>query len=87
MLLSLNFELYFYVPRNPLDDSRFKIRPEQMNRRGIYKDIVGSVKGWTDYQLRPNFLIAMAVVCFSFFLIIFFFSSSFFFIFSKYITN
>lgn len=29
--------------------------------RGVYKDTVGSLAGWSDYQLRPNFLVAMAV--------------------------
>jgi glycogen debranching enzyme len=32
-----------------------------INRRGMYKDTVGSSGGWPDYQLRPNFLVAMAV--------------------------
>ena len=32
-----------------------------MNRRGIYKDTYGSSNRYTDYQLRPNLCIAMAV--------------------------
>lgn len=34
-----------------------------VNRRGIYKDVYGSCseREWADYQLRPNFPIAMAV--------------------------
>ena len=34
-----------------------------MNRRGIYKDVFGSGDdhAWADYQLRPNFPIAMTV--------------------------
>jgi glycogen debranching enzyme len=37
--------------------------PSIVNRRGIYKDVIGSGPGreWSDYQLRPNFPIAMAV--------------------------
>jgi glycogen debranching enzyme len=32
-----------------------------LNRRGIYKDLYKSSHGWTDYQFRPNFAIAMVV--------------------------
>lgn len=34
-----------------------------VNRRGIYKDVFGSGPDheWSDYQLRPNFPIAMTV--------------------------
>jgi glycogen debranching enzyme len=34
-----------------------------VNRRGTYKDVYGSGAGreWSDYQLRPNFPIAMTV--------------------------
>ena len=32
-----------------------------MKRRGIYKDVYKSAHGFTDYQLRPNLCIAMAV--------------------------
>jgi len=37
--------------------------PSIVNRRGTYKDVVGSGPGreWSDYQLRPNFPIVMAV--------------------------
>jgi glycogen debranching enzyme len=37
------------------------VDPAVANGRGIYKDTVGSESGWGDYQLRPNFLVAMAV--------------------------
>ena len=56
-----SFSLRLFTPDSALDSS-FNIRREWVNRRGIYKDTVGSSSGWTDYQLRPNALVAMAVV-------------------------
>lgn len=50
-----------YVKIDPKEDHRHVIRPDHVNRRGIYKDTYGSATGWTDYQLRPNFLVAMVV--------------------------
>lgn len=32
-----------------------------MNRRGIWKDVVGATHPWTCYQLRPNVSVAMAI--------------------------
>lgn len=39
------------------------MQPAIVNRRGIYKDVYGSGAGreWSDYQLRCNFPMAMAV--------------------------
>ncbi|OTF77497.1 glycogen debranching enzyme-like protein [Euroglyphus maynei] len=48
-----NFEKYFYVSGD--------CRDQYVNRRYIYKDTYGSTIRWMDYQLRPNFLIAMAI--------------------------
>jgi glycogen debranching enzyme len=44
-------------------DTNYTITSSTVNRRGIYKDVFGSGAGreWSDYQLRPNFPIAMAV--------------------------
>ncbi len=40
----------------------FKIsRPDLINRRGIYKDVLDPEVEWTEYQLRPNFCIAMVL--------------------------
>lgn len=50
-----NFEKYFWIDETN-HQSRF------INRRNIYKDSVNSSLQWTDYQLRPNFLIAAVVV-------------------------
>ncbi len=51
-----NFHQNFFVSRD-----KFDRRPDLINKTGIYKDTVGSKLPWTDYQLRPNFPIAMAV--------------------------
>ncbi|KAH9506703.1 hypothetical protein DERF_011421 [Dermatophagoides farinae] len=48
-----NFEKHFYVSDDCSD--------QYVNRRHIYKDTFGSTICWMDYQLRPNFLIAMTV--------------------------
>ncbi len=32
----------------------YAVDPKIINKRGIYKDTVGSASGWADYQLRPN---------------------------------
>lgn len=48
-----NFEKHFFVSSDTPD--------QFVNRRGIYKDTVNSSFKWTDYQLRPNFFVAMVV--------------------------
>lgn len=54
------FEKMFYVSHNP-DDPNEK-HPELVHKRAIYKDSCGASSPWCDYQLRPNFTIAMVVV-------------------------
>lgn len=56
-----NFEKYFYIPIEPSRDDEYDIQKKMVHRRGIYKDTHGSYHVWTDYQLRPNMLIAMVV--------------------------
>jgi len=56
-----NFERCYYVPTNPKDDSQYDVNSAVVNRRGIYKDLYRSGKEYEDYQLRPNFPIAMTV--------------------------
>lgn len=56
-LIQQNFEMHFYVSTIPVTGDSTLI-----NKRGIYKDSVNATHPWTDFQLRPNFPIAMAVV-------------------------
>lgn len=56
-----NFERCYYVPRDPSADERYDVNSSIVNRRGIYKDLYRSGKEYEDYQLRPNYTIAMCV--------------------------
>ncbi|KAI7946805.1 hypothetical protein MJO29_011332 [Puccinia striiformis f. sp. tritici] len=58
-----NFEKCYWVPLDPKEDKDFIIEPKLITRRGVYKDVYGtpSDRAHADYQLRPNFPIAMAV--------------------------
>ncbi|QUC19366.1 uncharacterized protein UV8b_03607 [Ustilaginoidea virens] len=56
-----NFERCYYVPSLPGEDSQYDVNSGIVNRRGIYKDLYRSGKEYEDYQLRPNFAIAMTV--------------------------
>ncbi|KAK3990373.1 glucanotransferase domain of glycogen debranching enzyme-domain-containing protein [Cladorrhinum sp. PSN332] len=58
-LIKENFERCFFVPVKAADDSKYDVNPKVVNRRGIYKDLYRSGKEYEDYQLRPNFPIAM----------------------------
>jgi len=52
---------YSYDVTDSKEDSKYAINSSLVNRRGIYKDVVGSGPGreYSDYQLRPNFPVAM----------------------------
>lgn len=60
-LIQDNFEKCFYIPEDASEDSKYNVDPSIINRRGIYKDLYKSGKPYEDYQLRPNFAIAMRV--------------------------
>ena len=51
--IAANFENQFFIS---LNTDYYLI-----NRREIYKDTVGASEEWQDYQLRPNFVIALAL--------------------------
>ncbi|KAL5345575.1 bifunctional 4-alpha-glucanotransferase/amylo-alpha-1,6-glucosidase [Pseudogymnoascus australis] len=55
-----NFERCYYVPASSEEDAKYDVNSAVINRRGIYKDLYKSGKEYEDYQLRPNFPIAMA---------------------------
>ncbi|ORY60201.1 glycogen debranching enzyme [Pseudomassariella vexata] len=60
-LLKSSFEHSYYVPTDASEDGKYAVNSHVINRRGIYKDLFRSGKEYEDYQLRPNFAIAMTV--------------------------
>lgn len=59
-LLQKNFEKCFYVPLDG-EEGKYDIDDHIVHRRGMYKDLYRSSSAYEDYQLRPNFAIAMVV--------------------------
>lgn len=59
--IKTNFGRCYYVPVDSAQDGKYDVDPSIINRRGIYKDLHRSATPFADYQLRPNFCIAMAV--------------------------
>jgi len=59
--IKAHFERCYWIPVDPKDDLDKEVDPKIINRRGIYKDLYKSGKEYEDYQLRPNFPIAMTV--------------------------
>ncbi|CAN8004123.1 unnamed protein product, partial [Ixodes hexagonus] len=60
-LIKKHFEECFWVRPANEPTSPDDLNPQLANRRCIYKDCYGASPPWTDYQLRPNFPIAMVV--------------------------
>lgn len=56
-LIRANFDKHYYISTSP---GGGEVRPDLVNRRGIYKDTLNSRQPWCDYQLRPNFPIAIS---------------------------
>ena len=54
-----SFERNFWIgQKSDCQDAR----PDLIHQRCIYKDTYAASEPWTDYQLRPNFPVAMVVV-------------------------
>lgn len=60
-LIQKNFERCFYIPLTKELDTSYDVDNHIIHRRGIYKDLYRSSSSYEDYQLRPNFPIAMVV--------------------------
>lgn len=60
-LIQKNFEHAYYIPTDQSEWNNYDINPKIVNRKGIYKDVHRGVKEYRQYQLRPNFPIAMVV--------------------------
>ncbi|KAM9718545.1 glycogen debranching enzyme isoform 2-T2 [Menidia menidia] len=54
-----SFEAGFWVSGDPHDVN--EKHPDLVHKKGIYKDSYGASSPWCDYQLRPNFTVAMVV--------------------------
>ncbi|KAK1059375.1 bifunctional 4-alpha-glucanotransferase/amylo-alpha-1,6-glucosidase [Friedmanniomyces endolithicus] len=59
--LRASFEHAYYIPLDPAQWPTYDIDAALVNRKGIYKDVHRGKKAYRDYQLRPNYPIAMAV--------------------------
>ncbi|XP_037642885.1 glycogen debranching enzyme isoform X3 [Sebastes umbrosus] len=57
--LQQSFEAGYWVSGDPNDPN--EKHPDLVHKKGIYKDSYGASSPWCDYQLRPNFTIAMVV--------------------------
>ncbi len=61
-LIKSNFESKFWIPVDKnIASEREGPEARYIHRTGIYKDSLGATQRYGDYQLRPNFPIAMTV--------------------------
>ena len=61
-LIKSNFESRFWIPADKnIASEREGFEAGYIHRTGIYKDSVGATQRYADFQLRPNFPIAMVV--------------------------
>ncbi|ODQ64254.1 glycogen debranching enzyme [Nadsonia fulvescens var. elongata DSM 6958] len=60
-MVQASFEKSYYIPLDAAADGDYDVDAKIVNRRGIYKDLYRSGKPYEDYQLRPNFALAMTV--------------------------
>ena len=60
--IQANFEEHFWINSTPMPDR--EPHPELIHKRGIYKDSYLAKPFYADFQLRPNFFVAMSVVSF-----------------------
>lgn len=61
-LIKDNFETHFWIPNDrSIASEKEGIEAPYIHRTGIYKDSFGATKRYCDFQLRPNFPIAMVV--------------------------
>lgn len=56
-----NFEEYYFIPKDSLNDAAYQVETHLIRHRGIYKDTFRASDIQCDYQLRPNFALAMHI--------------------------
>ena len=62
-LIYQSFEAKFWIPEDPEEGARKEGSDSgYIHRRGVYKDSCNATQRYADFQLRPNFPIAMVVV-------------------------
>ena len=49
------------MPLSEAEDKDYDVEPALVTRRGIFKDTLGASDPGADYQLRPNWLIALSL--------------------------